>query len=308
MTQPHVIQRKIYAASERLAQASLQNSLVHNIERATSKVFLDLLGMEVGAAVIVSAINSHSNTIESMTSVLFGILNLGDDSGLTGFDAQFIDSAVGVLSGAPHRDKTGETTREPTHTDAALIRKIINAILVEIFASPNAPAPDELPAQHISMEGHVVEKAPLMFLLKDHRYARLRISIQGNGDALFGHFELVLPLACIEKFATYDASGSVEVERQNWQTQMSEAADHAALEMNSIVQQMPVPLSAILGMKKGDLLELSNGTLANLTLEATTNTGPHVVFHGQLGALKTQKAFRITHTPDDIHNYNALPA
>lgn len=306
MTQPHVIQRKIYAASERLAKASLQNSLVHNIERATSKVFLDMLGMEVAGAVIVSAINSHRNTIENMASVLFGILDLGEDTGLTGFDAQFIDSAVGVLSGAPHNDKV-EPSREPTHTDAALVRRIINAILVEIFNAKNAPSPDELPVPGITMEGHVVDKAPLMFLLQDQRYARLRISVKGCENTLFGHFELVLPLTCIEKFATDDASGSIEVERQNWLAQMSDAAEHALLEMDSIVQRMPVPLSAILGMKKGDLLELSSGSLANLTLEASTNTGPHVIFHGQLGALKTQKAFRITHTSDDIHNFNTLP-
>lgn len=306
MTQPHVIQRKIFAASERLAKASLQNSLVHNIERATSKVFLDTLDMEVSAAVVVSAINSHSNTIESMTSVLFGILDLGEDTGLTGFDAQFIDSAVGALSGS-QPDNTDETKRPPTHTDAALVRMVVNAILAEIFASPNAPPTDELPAHHITMEGHIIEKAPLMFLLKDRRYARLRIAVKGHKDVLFGHFELVLPLTCIEKFAADDVLGSIETERQNWHAQMAQTADNAPLEMASIVQRMPVPLSAILGMKKGDLLELSSGSLANLTLEASTNTGPHVVFHGQLGALKTQKAFRITHTSDDIHNFSASP-
>jgi len=84
-----------------------------------------------------------------------------------------------------------------------------------------------------------------------------------------------------------------------WRTSMSQIATDASIELDTIVSRMDVSLGQILDMKKGDLLELDNGSLTNLTLEGRTSKGPKVIFKGHLGALKTNKAFKITRIPDE---------
>jgi len=274
----------------RQAKASLQNSLVQNIEKATAKVFLDFLEIEVKAAVSERTINSHTKTIEAMTSRLFGIVNFGDDVGLTGFDAQFINAAITRLAGG-----TPSVTEERpvTNTDAAMFKLVINKILSQVFDSP------EVSQNDVGMQGYELEKAPLMFLLGEKKYALLRVTITDVERAGVGQFELAIPLTCMEKISAMELRNSTLLEHDAWQTAMSQIAVEAPIELDTIVNRMDVSLGKILSMKEGDLLDLANGSLTGLTLEGRTSSGTKTIFKGHLGALKTNKAFKVTRIPDE---------
>lgn len=121
MSGPHenILRRKIDAGVKRLANASLKSVLVTNIEKETSKVFLDLLKLEVSASVTQRTIGTQVETIEALTSILYGIVGFGDNIGLAGFDERFINSTIATLAGGsldPNND------RRATVTDAAIFK------------------------------------------------------------------------------------------------------------------------------------------------------------------------------------------
>ncbi len=274
----------------RQAKASLQSSLVQNIEKATAKVFLDFLEIEVTAKVAERTVSSHTKTIETMTSRLFGIVNFGEDIGLTGFDSQFINTAITHLTGGA---SAASNDRPVTTTDAAIYKLVINKILAQVFDSP------EITQTDVRMQGFEREKAPLIFLLSEQKYALLRVNISDVEGANLGQFELAIPLTCIEKIAAQEALNSTLLEHDKWRETMSKIAIDAPIELDAIVQRMNVSLGQILDMKKGDLLDLVNGSLTTLSLEGRTRSGPKIIFKGHLGALKTHKAFKITRIPDE---------
>ena len=288
----NILQRKIKAAATRKSKASLQSSLIQNIEKATAKIFLDFLGIEVAAAVADRTISSHSKTIDAMSSILFGIVGFGDEVGLCGFNAQFIDTAITHLAGG---SSGASVARPATKTDAALYKLIINKILCQVFNQP------EVSEAEVGMQGYELEKAPLMFLLAEKEYALLRVHISDVENLDLGQFELAIPLTCVEKISAMEARNSTLLEHDVWRISMSQIAIDAPIELNAIVQRMEVSLGQILDMKKGDLLELTDGSLTALSMEGLTASGPKVIFTGHLGALKTQKAFKITRIPDEEH-------
>jgi flagellar motor switch protein FliM len=286
----NILRRKIKAAAVRQAKASLQNSLVQNIERATAKVFLDFLEIEVAAEVSERTISSHTQTIEAMTSRMFGIVSFGDDVGLTGFDSQFINTAISHLAGGA----SGASGDRPvTNTDAAIFKLVINKILTQVFDMPEVTQTD------VGMQGYEREKAPLMFLLAEKKYALLRVNISDVEGAGLGRFELAIPLTCMEKISAMEQRNSSLQEHDTWRAAMSQIAIDAPIELDTIVSRMDVSLGQILDMKMGDLLDLANGSLTGLSLEGRTPNGPKTIFKGHLGALKTHKAFKITRIPDE---------
>lgn len=288
----NILRRKIKAATARQAKASLQNALVQNIEKATTKVFLDFLEIEVVAQVCERTISSHTQTIEAMTSRMFGIVSFGDDVGLTGFDSQFINTAITHLAGGV----SGASADRPvTNTDAGIFKLIINKILTQVFDMPEAPQTE------VGMQGYELEKAPLMFLLAEKKYALLRVNIADIEGVGLGRFELAIPLSCMEKISAMEQRNSALQEHDTWYAAMSKIAIDAPIELDTIVSRMDVSLGQILDMKKGDLLDLANGSLTNLSLEGRTLNGAKTIFTGHLGALKTHKAFKITRIPEEDH-------
>ena len=288
----NILRRKIKAAAARQAKASLQNSMIKNIEKATARVFLDFLEIEVVAEVSERTISSHTQTIEAMTSRMFGIVSFGDDVGLTGFDSQFINTAVTHLAGGV-RAASGD--RPVTNTDAAIFKLVINKILTQVFDIPDVTQTD------VGMQGFEREKAPLLFLLAEKKYALLRVKISDVEGADLGQFELVIPLTCMEKISAMEQRNSTLHEHDTWRAAMSRIAIDAPIELHSIVSRMDVSLGKILDMKEGDMLDLTNCSLTNLSLEGRTPNGPKMIFTGHLGALKTHKAFKITRIPDEEH-------
>ncbi len=288
----NILRRKIEAAAVRQTKASLQNSLVQNIEKATARVFLDFLETEVVATVSDRTISSHTKTIEAMTSRLFGIVNFGDDVGLTGFDSSFINTAITHLAGGT---PSASYERPVTNTDAAIFKLVINKILSQVFDQP------EITETDVGMHGYELEKAPLMFLLAEKKYALLRVAIKDVEGVNLGQFELAIPLTCMEKISAMELRNSTLLEHDTWRVAMSNVAVDAPIELDTIVNRMDVSLGSILGMKKGDLLDMANGSLTGLSLEGRTSSGPKTIFKGHLGALKTNKAFKITRIPDEEH-------
>lgn len=140
--------------------------------------------------------------------------------------------------------------------------------------------------------------------MSEKPYALLRILIRDNEDAELGQMELAIPLSFIEQIALKELHNSTELVHDIWCETMIKIAADASIELNIVVQRMDVLLSRILELKPGDLLELTHGSLTALTLEGNTSAGPKTIFEGHLGALKTQKAFKITHIPDDEHLLN----
>lgn len=289
----NILQQKIEAAEARQARASLQNSLVKDIEKATAKVFLDYLNVEITATVSERTISSHTQTIEAMSSILFGIVDFDHEVGLAACDAQFIDTLIIHLAGGA----IGENeARAVTRTDAAIFKLVVNKILKQVFELHDI-------ADIVSrMQNYKLEKAPLVFLLAEKKYALLRVHAHNNESIGMGKFEIVIPLSCIDRISAAEIRNSNQLEHDIWRGFMSEIAIDAPIELKTIVQRMEISLGQVLEMKKGDMLDLTDGSLTDLSLEGQTSSGPKTIFKGHLGALKSQKAFKITRIPNDEYH------
>lgn len=274
-----LLRKKIQQGMERQAQSSLQHSLISEIEHKTTKVFLELVDQEVTVRINNRNINSPVILMERLQTSLYNIVEIQGHRGIVGIGARFIDTAIARLTGAS--SKQGEVVeRTITPTDVALAGVIFLDILAQVFGDP------------IETAGYEKEKAPLIFLLQDTRYAFLNIEIFDLQDELMGNIELILPLPCIESFMTPSADAPDRYHL--WQNHMTQVAQEAPLDLASIIQRIPVSLETILDLKIGDTLELSEGSLQHLEMEAATSKEPQVIFKGQLGSLNTHKAFRVT--------------
>lgn len=279
MADIHILRQKIATSAERQASAALQASLIDEIMHSTSKIFLEMLNTEVTAKISKRMIKSADEIIDAMTTSQYNVLRMRDHNGLVGLNSKFIDTVVNGLTGAPNA-AAGDVQRACTPTDIALSAVIYNAILVDVFYAP------------MELQGKETEKAPLIFLLPEDRYAFLNIEILNGEQTSLGNFELMLPLPCVEAFAAPNAS--LPDEHQIWQDHMLLIAEDALLELDSVIQRIPVSLDTILNLKIGDSLDVSDGSLDHLEMAASTLNGQHVIFKGQLGSLKTHKAFRVT--------------
>ncbi|MEE9453984.1 MAG: hypothetical protein V3V13_06340 [Paracoccaceae bacterium] len=303
----NLLKRKIDSAAKRHAKAALQNSLVTDLEKSIAKVFLTLLHDEVSASVCDSSIKSSKNAIEDMGACLFGILDAYGGKGLAGFDLAFINAITALLMGAKNAGGKPAEERPISQTDASLSAMVINAILAEAFFGTN-PQPQNSPIPPaFGMNGHKLVKAPLFYMLFEDKYAFLRIEISNKNNDSYGQIELILPLSCIATFTSNDTNTSAMAEREIWRDTMQTIATISPLEFETVLQHMPIPLGEVLGFKIGDTLDLPDGSLEHLILEAQTQSGPLSVFDGQLGALKTKKAFRVSRRLHD-ETAPAIPA
>ena len=282
----NILERKLAASSNRRAQASLQNSLVQKIEKTTSRVYLDFLKSDVQARVSQQVVDSQVRTIGAMTSALFGTVVFGDDMSLLGFDAQFVDAAITLIAGGT---RGAEVDRPITKTDVAIAASIFNRVLSGVFTSFSLGADGP-----IAISGFETEKAPLAFLLAEKKYALLRIEITDVAQESLGQIELVLPLSCIERISEQEHHALSAKEHKLWQTTMIDLAHSAPIELDTVIQRMRLPLGEILDLKKGDFLEIPQGSLENLSLEGRGRKTHIIVFRGHLGAQNSRKAFKVT--------------
>lgn len=274
-----LLRSKIQKGAERQAQSSLQHSLIAEIEHTTAKVFLELIDEEVSVRIAGRSINTPALIIDRLETPLYNMVEIQGNSGIVGISDQFMGIAVSRLTGA--KNTQGKKSERPiTPTDVALAGVIFSEILTQIFGAP------------IEMAGYENEKAPLVFLLPDERYAFLNIEILDKQDGTLGNIELVLPLPCIESFMT--PSSGLPDQQSIWQDHMALIAENTPLSLDSVIQRIPVSLEGILGLKVGDILEISEGSLQHLEMEAPTTKDPHTLFKGQLGSLNAHKAFRVT--------------
>lgn len=279
MSDIHILRQKISISAERLAGAALQPSLIEEIAQSTIRVFLEMLDMEITAKVSNRMVKPAVSVIDAMRTVQYNIVEMHNQTGLVGLSSEFIETAVSGLTGAPSQSGGG-VDRPPTPTDTALSGLIFNEMLSHVFDT------------EIEIQGFEIDKAPLIFLLQDDRYASMNIEIFDLEGASLGNLELVLPLPCIESFTAPNTNEPDH--RQLWHNHMHAVAEIAPLELDSVIQRIPVSLDTVLNLKIGDVLDVSEGSLEHLEMAASTPKGQHVIFKGQLGSLKTHKAFRVS--------------
>jgi len=284
-----VIQRKIAMAANRRAHAALHGALVSDLELYSSKAFLTLLQCEAKASVTNSSILSKNNVNAALSGPLYGILNLNGGTGLVAFDENFIDAVItGLVSDIAENPPV--QSRPVSATDATLVRHLLNTILKDVFFQGGEQ--DTVAATDFGMVDHSTQKAPLIYLLTEQKYALLSIRIQ-NATRDLGGFDMIAPISCINAFAAPDALHTTEVVQKNWQNHMNDVAVTTKIEMRAVLQHMPIALRELLNLKAGELLSIPNGTMANLSLEAPTAGKPLLLCKGQLGALSINKAFKV---------------
>lgn len=283
----NILRKKISKAAERRTRDSLRTSLTPELERAISKSFLELFEQEVAAHFVQKTLNTPDDILEGLQSTLFNIMSMNAGTGLICVDRQFVNTIVRGLIGASLDPEQDLVERDITPTDVALCNHFLSLSLGEIFTRMTEGKND------ISFLNHETEKAPLEFILNGPRYAFLRMSIENDQGNQFGQVEFVLPIPCLEAFANPEDQHETTDERIRWQQMFEKIAQNTALEFTSVITRTNIPLSELMNMTPGNIVELGNGSIQDLNLEARTANGLEGFYNGQLGALNAQKAFKV---------------
>ena len=283
-----IIRNKIAREAERRARDSLRTSLTPELERAISKSFLELFDLEVSAHFTQKTLNSPKEILVSLETTLFNVMGMHVGAGLICADRRFVNSVVRGLVGVKIDPAQELSDRETTPTDVALCSHFLKKSMTGIFAKLGETG------KEIGFLDHETEKAPLAFILNAPRYAFLRMIITNDDGGQFGQLEFVLPIPCLEVFAQPNDHSESADERAKWRQAFDEISQTTPLEFSSVIARTNVPLSELMDMAPGNIIELGSGSLQNLLLEANTNDGVAEFYRGQLGALSQYKAFKVS--------------
>ncbi len=287
-----VLHRKIDRAATRLARASLQDALLHDVRKALAKVFLQLLALEVEIDIRDSRVAFSGALTAKMQTQLFGIVALPGGTGIAGIDHRFVNTLSCRFSGGTPPTETAIENRGFTHTDCNLATVLLDRFLHEAFT---IPAGTDTKAFGICRYERTT--APLAYILDDQKLAFLSVSIRAADGGALGNLEILLPWECAAAFARHDTAPTPDTAGNLWKQQMQDIAATTPLRLTAVVQRLSLSLEGILALHAGGILTLPDASLKRISFEIPTVAGPLELCVGQLGSLNNNKAFRVTKVP-----------
>ena len=283
-----ILRKKIAREAERKTRDSLRTSLTPELERAISKSFLDMFDIDVNAHFTQKTLKPPAEVIDSLDTSLFNVMGMNAGAGLICVDRRFVNSVVRGLVGVKIDPAEELAERDLTPTNVALCSHFLKKSLSEIIAKLSANGKD------VGFLDHESEKAPLAFILNEPRYAFLRMIVDDVDGGTYGQLEFVLPIPCLEIFNNPNDDSATANERYNWQQTLAVHAQTTPVEFSSVIARTHIPLSELMDMSPGNVIELGSGSIQNLRLEANTDDGVEEFYRGQLGALSQYKAFKVS--------------
>ena len=209
-----------------------------------------------------------------------------DNQGLVMVDSPMIYSVIDVLLGGRRGTAAIRIEGRPyTSIERVLVERLIARVLAdmsEAFA-PIAAARFRLERLETNPRFATISRLANACIL-----ARLRVDMEDRG----GRIELLLPYATLEpvrELLLQQFMGEKFGRDSIWEAHLAEELRHTELALDAVLDELTLPLSAVLALKEGDCIPLDAAPGAQVRLRC----GDVALFEGELGRRDSRLAVRI---------------
>ncbi len=219
----------------------------------------------------------------------------GEALGLAALSPEVTATLIEMLTTG--RIGAGEVApRKPTRTDAAMSARIVDRMFEELeLLLASDPAINW--AGGFRYASFLDDPRPLGLLLEDTPYRALSLTFEfGEEGARNGTMLLVLPAGGKGARPVPNADGKPVTETgagaagAAWTEGLEAAVMGAPVQLTAVLDRVSLPLSAVLALKPGGLLELSKAALGRVRIEGRGN---RFVASGKLGQCQGNLAIRL---------------
>jgi flagellar motor switch protein FliM len=209
-----------------------------------------------------------------------------DNYGLVVTDSALIYSVVDVLLGGRRGTAAMRIEGRPyTTIERTLVERLVGVVLHDLGEAFAPIASVEFRFERLETNPRF---AAITRLSNAAVLARLRIDMEDRG----GRLELLLPYATLEpvrELLLQQFMGEKFGRDSIWESHLAEELRHTEVTLDVLLDEQTLPLSRVLGLKRGDLLTLSAAPGAPLRVAC----GQVALFEAELGRRQNQLAVRI---------------
>jgi flagellar motor switch protein FliM len=189
-------------------------------------------------------------------------------------------------------------TRKPTRTDAAMVAGFIDRALVDMETALEEDA-DLVWAGGFRYASFLDDPRPLGLLLEDVDYRVLQSEVSLAGGAKTGPVLLALPAEGRgRRPAVHHAHVLLgAAEGAAFSRALGDQIRAAHAELTAVLHRVTIPLSAVMGLKPGDLMPLPMAALDRIVIEGLDGRR---LAEGRLGQNRGMRAVRLTPAQADL--------
>ncbi len=199
-------------------------------------------------------------------------------------DGLLINAIVELMTGASDKNVLRQP-RPPTRIDAALAREFFAPFLARLPGEFRALT-DTAALPEFDITGDEVDPTRLIYQLEDREYAVLSGQVTFQDGIRGGSLTLVLPT----EIWAGDQAETAEADPV-WAANLAQTILAAPLEMQAVLDTIPMTLGQVIGLKPGDMVPFPASALSDLRLR--TRDGKDRL-EARLGQINSKKAVSVT--------------
>ena len=284
----NVLKRKAVAGKPRLSISAMSPAKALRVGLA--KAAQDCLRMPLIVDQVAERRVSLTELLDELQDrALFAVLNgPGEGLGLVALSPQVLSAVVEMQTMG--RVSNGEPLdRRPTRTDATMAVGFIDQMMIE-FETALADEMDVIWAGGFRYASFLNDQRPLGLLLDDTVYRVFRIEVDIALGAKRGHILLVLP-ASGRGNPPERTGAAIPDPAVQWARNLEQAVMATPTELEAVLHRITVPLSAVMGLRAGDMIPLPMAAVERLKLEGL---GGRKLAGGRLGQSRGYRAIRLS--------------
>ncbi|WP_376091954.1 flagellar motor switch protein FliM [Roseomonas sp. CCTCC AB2023176] len=209
-----------------------------------------------------------------------------DNYGLLVVDSAMIYSVVDVLLGGRRGTAAMRVEgRAYTSIERKLVERLVDVILGDLSAAFEPLCPVSFAFERLEVNARF---AAISRLSNAAVLVKLRVEMEDRG----GRVELLLPYATLEpvrELLIQQFMGEKFGRDSIWETHLAEELLQTDVSLDVVLDDQPLPLSAVIGLKPGDRITLMAGADSPVRLRC----GDVPLFEGTLGRRRSALAVRI---------------
>jgi flagellar motor switch protein FliM len=235
------------------------------------------------------------------TPAVLGVLSVDGMPNSAGFniDAELVNHIIDLSLGGDSAVDTTYSDRTPTAIDLAMCTRFANAVLECFDKAVGTVCRGKSLGE---MKCHRFETTPQMANIAPERSEVLIINqrVELGESTRNGFFELVLPLSVIDpiKVDLIQHYGSPsKLNSSMWERHLRRSLSQSTLELDAVIDNQRVSLSALSDMKIGDTFMLAHNAIDEIDLVMRVKDGTRSLGACRLGARGALKAVKLLDNP-----------
>lgn len=209
-----------------------------------------------------------------------------DNYGLLVVDSPMAYSVVDVLLGGRRGTAAMRTEGRPyTSIERRLVERLVVVVLADLSAAFEPLCP-------VSFSFERLESNPRFAAISRISNAAVLVKLRVEMEDRGGRVELLLPYATLEpvrELLIQQFMGEKFGRDSIWESHLAEELRHTEVALDVVLDEQPMPLSTVLGLRPGDRITLSSPPDSPVRLRC----GDVTLFEGTLGRRRDRVAVRI---------------